>query len=221
MIIVGITNRSLCTNFYEQIKKIAKSKLDFLIIREKDLNDQELLELSLKVKEELKDTHIKVIINSNIDVAEQIDADGIQLPFKDFVNNNNKLYTKNTINSTKVVDNFKNDGNKYKVYKIIGVSIHSYDEGLQAYKLGADYVIYGHVYQTECKKDLTPRGIEEIKALSSKIDIPIIGLGGINENNFREVIDAGAKGIAIMSSLMTSKNPKIFIESICKSEIIK
>lgn len=216
MIIIGITNRSLCADFYEQIKKIAESKLDFLIIREKDLNDQELLELSLKVKEELKDTNIKVIINSNIDVAKKIDADGIQLSFKDFVDKSNKLYSENLINSTKIVDNFENDGDKYKVYKMIGVSIHSFDEGLQAYKLGADYVIYGHVFQTECKKDLTPRGIEEIKSISAKIDIPIIGLGGINENNFREVIDAGAKGIAIMSSLMTSKNPKIFIESICK-----
>lgn len=216
MIIVGITNRGLCTDFYEQIKKIAKSKLNFLIIREKDLINQELLELSLKVKEELKDTNIKIIVNSNIDIAKRIDADGIQLSFKDFVDNNNKLYTKNRINSTKVVDNFKDAGNKYKVYKMIGVSIHSYDEGLQAYKLGADYVIYGHVFQTECKKNLTPRGIEEIKALSLKINIPIIGLGGIDENNFKEVIDAGAKGIAIMSSLMRSQNPKILIESISK-----
>lgn len=216
MIIVGITNRGLCTDFYEQIKKIAKSNLNFLIIREKDLNNQELLELSLKVKEGLKDTNIKIIINSNIDIAKRIDADGIQLSFKDFVDNNDKLYTKNRINSTKVVDNFKDAGNKYKVYKMIGVSIHSYDEGLQAYKLGADYVIYGHVFQTECKKNLTPRGIDEIKALSLKINIPIIGLGGIDENNFKEVIDAGAKGIAIMSSLMRSQNPKILIESISK-----
>lgn len=216
MIIIGITNRSLCTDFYEQIKKIAKSKLNFLMIREKDLINQELLELSLKVKEELKDTNIKIIVNSNIDIAKRIDADGIQLSFKDFVDNNNKLYTKNRINSTKVVDNFKDAGNKYKVYKMIGVSIHSYDEGLQAYKLGADYVIYGHVFQTECKKNLTPRGIEEIKALSLKINIPIIGLGGIDENNFKEVIDAGAKGIAIMSSLMRSQNPKSLIESISK-----
>lgn len=216
MIIVGITNRGLCIDFYEQIKKIAKSNLNFLIIREKDLNDQELLELSLKVKEELKDTNIKIIVNSNIDIAKRIDADGIQLSFKDFVDNNDKLYTENRINSIKLVDNFKSIGNKYKVNKMIGVSIHSYDEGLQAYKLGADYVIYGHVFQTECKKNLTPRGIEEIKTLSSKINIPVIGLGGIDENNFKEVIDAGAKGIAIMSSLMRSQNPKILIESISK-----
>lgn len=218
MIIIGITNRSLCTDFYEQIKKIAKSKLNFLIIREKDLNNQELLELSLKVKEELKDTNIKIIVNSNIDIAKRIDADGIQLSFKDFVDNNNKLYTKNRINFTEIVDNFKNVGNEYKVYKMVGVSIHSYNEGLQAYKLGADYVIYGHVFQTECKKNLTPRGIEEIEALSSQINIPIIGLGGIDENNFKEVIDAGAKGIAIMSSLMRSQDPKILIESISKSK---
>lgn len=221
MIIVGITNRHLCADFHEQIKKINKTKLNYLVIREKDLNNKDLLELSLKVKEELKDTNIKIIVNSNIDIAKIIDADGIQLSFKDFVDKSNELYTENQINSVKVVDNLKRIGDKYKIYKMIGVSIHSYDEGVQAYKLGADYVIYGHVFQTECKKDLMPRGIEEIKQLSTNISIPIIGLGGINENNFKEVIGAGAKGIAIMSSLMESPDPKILVESLYELENIK
>ena len=111
---------------------------------------------------------------------------------------NNKLYTKNIIKLKETVDNFKFIGNEYKKYKMIGVSILSYEEGIQAYKLGKDQVIYGHVFQIDCIKSLFPRGDKEIEILSKKIYIPIIGIGGIDENNFKEVLNAGAKGIALM-----------------------
>lgn len=214
MITIGITNRNLCIDFYEQIKKISRSKLNYLIIREKDLNNEELLELALRVKKELKNTNIKIIVNSNIDVARNMEADGIQLSFKNFIEINNKLCTENRINLKQTVDNFKLNEKKHNVYKMIGVSIHSYEEGIEAYKLGADYVIYGHVFQTDCKKDITPRGVKEIQLLSEKINIPIIGLGGIDEKNLKKVINSGAKGIALMSSLMKSQNPKDLINNI-------
>jgi hypothetical protein len=91
-------------------------------------------------------------------VAKKIDADGIQLSFKNFIEVNNKLYTENVINSKDIVDNFRIMGNKYKV---MGVSIHSYEEGIQACKLGADYVIYEHVFQTDCKKKIL--SLKELK----------------------------------------------------------
>lgn len=209
MVIMGITNRKICTNFCEQINKIAKSKLNYLIIREKDLSNEELLELAFKIKEELANANIKIVINSNIKVAKQIDADGIQLSFKDFADINHKFSTENTKKTKETVDNFSVMSQKYK---IIGVSIHSFDEGIQAYNLGADYVIYGHVFKTDCKKDISPRGIKEIELLSKRIDIPIIGIGGIDKSNFRDVMNSGAKGIAIMSSLMKAENPKELIE---------
>ncbi|WP_026886155.1 thiamine phosphate synthase [Clostridium beijerinckii] len=216
MSIVGITNRKLCKDFFKQIKKISESNLDCLIIREKDLSSEELMILVLKVKEELKGTNIRIIINSNIDIAKRADADGVQLSFNDFINISNKLYTGKAINSKDMVDNFEFKGNKYKIYKMVGVSIHSYEEGIQAAKLGADYVIYGHVFETDCKKGLQPRGIKEIEALSKDISIPIIGIGGINKENFKEILNAGASGIAIMSSLMKDKNPEELIKSLSK-----
>lgn len=213
MVIIGITNRKICANFYDQIAKISKSKLNYLIIREKDLNDNELLDLSLKVKKQLIDTKIRVIINSNIKIANKINADGIQLSFKDFIEIKHKLCTGKRENSNETVDNFNDNVEKYEKYKLVGVSIHSFDEGVQAHKLGADYVIYGHIFETDCKKDIQPRGVKEIEELSKKIDIPIIGLGGIDLNNFQDVISSGASGIAIMSSLMKSQSPKELIRA--------
>lgn len=216
MIIMGITNRKICIDFYKQIGKISKSRLNYLIVREKDLNDDELLELTLKLKKELEKTNIKIIVNSNIEVAKQIDADGIQLSFNDFIDINQKLYTEHIKKSKEAVDNFCVKRQKFKAYKMVGVSIHSYNEGIQAYNLGADYVIYGHIFATDCKKNLPPRGVKVIEELSQKIDIPIIGLGGIDKNNFRKVISSGAKGIAIMSSLMKAQSPKDLIKAMAK-----
>ncbi|EKQ55398.1 MULTISPECIES: thiamine phosphate synthase [unclassified Clostridium] len=214
MIKVGITNRELCKDFYDQISKIAKSKLDYLIIREKDLGEEELLNLVLMVRERLKYTNIKIIINSNIDVARKVDADGVHLSFNNFIAVANSIEQCSKKLANQKVDNFEAKGNNYKIYKLIGVSIHSYEEGLRAYELGADYVIYGHVFQTDCKKGLEPRGLREIDALAKKIDIPIIGIGGIGEDNYKEVLGAGAKGVALMSTLMMSENPEELINTI-------
>ena len=216
MILMGITNRTLCGDFYEQINNISKSSLDYLVIREKDLDEEGLLKLSLAIKDKLKNTNIQLIVNSNINVAKKIQADGVQLSFKDFLNINEKLYTDSIKDENSLVDNFKFNGNKYKIYKTIGVSIHSYEEGIRAYEMGADYVIYGHVFQTDCKRFLEPRGVKEIEHLSKKIRIPIIGIGGIGEKNYKEVLCAGAKGIALMSSLMKSENPQEFISNFYK-----
>lgn len=81
--------------------------------------------LVLKVKEELKNTNIRIILNSNIDIAKKSNVDGIQLSFNDFINISNRLCTGRAINSKEMVDNFHFSGNKYKIYKMIGVSIHS------------------------------------------------------------------------------------------------
>ncbi len=216
MIIIGITNRKLCLDFHEQIRKIAKSKINYLIVREKDLESEELLETVLKVKRELENTDIKIIINSNEEVAERVNADGIQLSFKDFLGITEKFYTENLKSMKTAEDNFRFRWQKYKKYKIIGVSIHSFEEGIKAYNLGADYVIYGHVFETDCKKGVLPRGIKEIEKLSKEIDIPIIGLGGIDKSNFKEVINSGAGGIAIMSSLMKTESPEALIEEIIR-----
>lgn len=206
MSVIGVTNRKLCIDFYNQIEKIAKSKLDYLIIREKDLSDEELLNLVLKIKEKLKNTKIKIIVNTpNIKIAEKANIDGIQLSFNDFIDISNKLHIKET-------SNLEYMSNKYKIFRMVGVSIHSYEEGIKANELGADYVIYGHVFKTDCKKGVTPRGTNEIEILSKKISIPILGIGGIDENNYKEVLESGAKGICIMSSLMKSENPEGLIE---------
>ena len=179
MDIIGVTNRKLCNDFYKRIKEISKSNLKYLILREKDLEYRELLIMAKNVQSILKDSNIKLIINSNVEVAEEVNAYGIQLSFKDFC---------------------KNKGKNFNGIK--GVSVHSLSEAIEAEKRGANYIIYGHVFNTDCKKGLKPRGLIEFKEICNKVNIPVYAIGGINKENYKSVLEIGADGVAVMSSLM-------------------
>lgn len=182
MDVIGVTNRKLCDDFYKIIDKISKTKIKYLILREKDLGDNELLLMSKRVKNILSNSSIKLIINTNINVANEIDAYGLQLSYKDFLEGNHK--------------SFKG---------VVGVSTHSFEEAIDSEEKGADYIIYGHVYETDCKNGIKPRGIEELKKICEVIKIPTYAIGGINEKNYDELIKCGVSGVALMSSLMAGK----------------
>ena len=89
-----------------------------------------------------------------------------------------------------------------KKYKRIGVSIHSLDEAKEVENLGVSYVVAGHIFETDCKKGLEPRGLKFVEELSSILTIPIFAIGGMNEKNSQSVIDSGAFSVCMMSSLM-------------------
>ena len=89
---------------------------------------------------------------------------------------------------------------------IVGTSVHSAEDAVKAEAMGADYLIAGHVFETDCKKGLPVRGIGFIKEVTGSVSIPVYAIGGIDPDNFRSVLNAGAKGICIMSSAMTCKN---------------
>lgn len=174
--IIGVTNRKISNNFYGRIEEIRNSKLDYLILREKDLSHIALLEMAIKINKILDESKIKLIINTDIEVAKKINAYGVQLSYKDFA-----------------------DGKRYE--GINGVSIHSYDEAIKSEGLGADYLIYGHIFKTDCKKGIEPRGLNEFKRICENVKIPVYGIGGVNGKNYKLVISSGASGIAIMSTL--------------------
>lgn len=180
MKIIGVTNRKLCDDFYQRIREISKeNKIDYLILREKDLIDEELEIMAARIKGILKGSEIKLIINGNVKIADNINAYGVQLSYKDYI-----------------------EGKGKDCDKAIGVSVHSLDEAINAEKLGASYVLYGHVFETDCKKGLKPRGLDELKNICEKLNIDVFAIGGINKENYLKVLEAGTSGVAIMSSLM-------------------
>ncbi|OPJ55185.1 thiamine phosphate synthase [Alkalithermobacter paradoxus] len=179
-----VTNRKLINkkNIYKVIEDAANAGIDAVILREKDLSCEDLYTMAINIKDILSKKNIPLIINSNIEVAKKVCADALQISFGDFVNKNVDFQGK------------------------VGVSIHSIEEGIMAQNLGADYVLAGHIFNTSCKPNLEPKGIEFVHKLSKSINIPIICIGGINKYNIKKVYESGASGVAVMSLIMESED---------------
>ena len=194
-----ISNRKLCENenLEKQIEKIFSAyekkiilknfEIVALTLREKDLDKNEYLNLVKKIYPICKKYGIDLILHQNYDLNldEKYKIKGIHLSYEIFKSLNKNIREK-----------------LIKKYKRIGVSIHSLEEAKDVENLGATYVVAGHIFETDCKKGLEPRGLNFIKELSSILTIPIFAIGGINEENSSLVLNSGAFGVCMMSSLM-------------------
>ena len=194
-----ISNRKLCENenLEKQIEKIFSAyekkiilknfEIVSLTLREKDLDKNEYLNLVEKIYSICKKHKINLILHQNYDLNldDKYMIEGLHLSYEIFKSLNK---------------NIKEE--LIKKYKRIGVSIHSLEEAKEAEILGATYVIAGHIFETDCKKGLEPRGLKFVEDLSSALSIPIFAIGGIDEKNSQSVIDSGAFSVCMMSSLM-------------------
>ena len=194
-----ISNRKLCENenLEKQIEKIFSAyekkiilknfEIVTLTLREKDLDKNEYLNLVKKIYPICKKHKINLILHQNYDLNldEKYMIEGLHLSYEIF-----KSLNKNIREGL------------IKKYKRIGVSIHSLDEAKEVENLGASYIVAGHIFETDCKKGLEPKGLKFIEDLSSTLTIPIFAIGGIDEKNSQSVIDSGAFSVCMMSSLM-------------------
>lgn len=186
-----ITNRKLIRegSIYDAVERCAKMGADGVILREKDLDYKELKEIALGVRDITQKYNIPLIVNGRIDVAMDIKADGFHSSFQAFKNIAEKMGLKKRIQRRE---------SKF----IYGVSIHKLDEALEAEKLGADYLIAGNIFETDCKPGLEGKGIDFLSKICGSVNIPVIAIGGIKSNNLENVLATGAYGAAIMSYAM-------------------
>ena len=98
----------------------------------------------------------------------------------------------------KITDEEKNKFTK------IGISVHSVEEAKEAERLGASYLAAGHIYATDCKKGLPPRGLDFLEEVCKEVNIPVYGIGGIkfDEEQWNDMEKCGAVGGCIMSGMM-------------------
>ncbi|MCM3171705.1 thiamine phosphate synthase [Paenibacillus sp. MER 99-2] len=90
----------------------------------------------------------------------------------------------------------------------IGVSVHSVAEAKAAEQRGVDYVFFGHIYDSNSKPDIQPRGLKQLAEVCTNVTIPVIAIGGIGVEHVRDLRRAGARGIAVISHIWASENPK-------------
>ncbi|MBI4826366.1 MAG: thiamine phosphate synthase [Nitrospirae bacterium] len=158
-------------------------------LREKDLETRELLKLAYKMRELTAKYDAKLFINDRLDIALAVGADGVHLTQKSIPADAVRKAVKNKL--------------------LIGVSTHSMKEAKEAEKGGADFITFGPVYKTPSKlKYGKPLGIDVLKNVSRKINIPVFALGGVKAENIDEVKKSGAFGAAMISEILCAVDIK-------------
>lgn len=180
--VICVTNRRLVRgNFLNQIEKVLASKPAALILREKDLAEEEYESLAVRVLKLCQSAGVPCYFNSQPNLAQRLGADGVHLSMK----------------QAEALDD-----EMRSAFPSMGISVHSEEEAGRAEALGAAYIIYGHIFDTDCKPGLPPRGIDSLRSICQKVTIPVFAIGGIDEDNAALCLEAGAAGVCMMSKLM-------------------
>lgn len=174
--------------FLETTEAALKGGVRFVQLREKDLKGRELLELARSLRALSARYGAKLIINDRLDVALLSGADGVHLGSSGIpAASARKLLGKDAL---------------------IGVSTHSVKEAREAEDDGASFITFGPVYFTPSKARYgEPVGVAELKKAVKEVSIPVYALGGIDKDNLREAVAAGAS-VSLISAIMGSIDPE-------------
>lgn len=161
--------------------------VDAIHLREKTKTAKELVEIVSALIEKGVPRE-KLVINDRVDVAVAFQLKGVQLAY-------------HSLQAKLVKQSFPN--------LRVGCSVHSMEEAKIAEQDGADYLIYGHVFETSCKPSLAPRGLIELERVVKEVRIPVVAIGGVKQDNVEHILQAGADGIAVMSGVFLANDPAL------------
>lgn len=188
MLLYAVTDRHWLNEqtLYEQVEEALKGGATFIQLREKDLTEEEFLEEAKKIQQLCKKYRVPFIINDNVKLAKEIDADGVHVGQSD-------------MEALDVRAQLGED-------KIIGVSARTVEQALLAEKHGADYLGVGAVFQTGTKTDAREVEHSVLKEICTKVDIPVVAIGGITQDNVKELSGSGINGVAVISAIFAQKD---------------
>ncbi len=197
--IIAVTNRSFCADekaYYEQIDRIAAARPKAILLREKDLGHEDFRRYAAVCKKICDRYDVPLIINHEMWAADALGIGRIHLSMAEFQAELPK--------------------GRLEKYECVGVSVHSVKEAEYAQDNGADYLIAGHIFLTDCKKGLPARGLDFLRAVCAAVKIPVYAIGGMDADHGRQAIEAGAAGFCMMSEMMKSGHPenttRVFLE---------
>lgn len=184
MKIVAVTDRSIAEQYYlRRFHEVASSGIDAMILREKDMDADDFSLLAHHMSEFCNEVGTALVVNSDVETAREIGAP-VQVPFSRL---------SDSIHDLRGVE--------------FGVSVHSIDEAMSAYGSGADWIVFGNVFETTCKPGKASMGIEYLAHLCEVVPIPVFAIGGIDSGNIGLCADAGVSGVCIRSPFMTCPSP--------------
>lgn len=171
---------------YSQVEKALKGGATFIQLREKKLDEGSFLEEAKEIQKLCKEYNVPFVINDNVEIAKEINADGVHVGQSDMEAQN--------------VREILGDD------KIIGVSAQTVEQALLAEKHGADYLGVGAVFKTGSKDDAEEVSHDELERICKAVSIPVIAIGGITHDNVKELAGRGIVGIAVISAIFGQKD---------------
>lgn len=186
-----VTDRSLSLgrSLEEVVESAVKGGVTIVQLREKDASTLEFYQLAVNLKKLLQPYKIPLIINDRLDIALACDAEGLHIGQNDMPYHvARRLLGEN---------------------KIIGLSVENVPDAIEANKLDIDYIGISPVFGTPTKTDTAkPLGLEGIREITNISKHPAVGIGGINKSNTKDIIESGADGISVVSTIMSAENPE-------------
>lgn len=187
MLLYAVTDRTWLGNqtLAEQVEETLKGGATFIQLREKDILFEDFVKEAKEIKKITDVYKIPFVINDNIEVAMAVDADGVHVGQDDL--------------DAKELRKQIGD-------KIIGVSADTVALAIKAEADGADYIGVGAVYSTSTKTDADVVSLEIIKEICKSVSIPVVAIGGLNENNILDLKGSGVHGVALVSAIFSKED---------------
>ena len=183
LLLYGITERAYLNgrSLESAVEESLRGGITCLQLRDKKLSDEDLLPDALRLQKLCKQYGVPFIINDRVELAMQIDADGIHVGQDDMqASDVRKLIGQD---------------------KILGVSAQTVEQALAAQESGADYLGVGAVFPTKSKDDAVEVPHETLKAICEAVSIPVVAIGGITRENAPQLAGSGIAGVALISAL--------------------
>lgn len=188
MLLYAVTDRTWIgkQSLYEQVEAALKGGVTCVQLREKELNEEEFLKEAMEISALCKEYEVPFFINDNVEIAIKCHADGIHVGQED-------------METSKVRQRVGDD-------MMIGVSVHSVEEALEAVKNGADCLGVGAMFSTSTKTDVNILPIDTLRSICQVVDIPVVAIGGINKNNISNLAKTGVDGVALVSAIFAAED---------------
>lgn len=194
LLLYAVTDRAWVgkQTFYEQVESALKGGATCLQVREKNLSDKDFLAEALEIKKLCRKYQVPLIINDNVEVAIKCGADGIHVGQEDIEAGKVRQLVGET--------------------RILGVSVQTVKQALEAERAGADYLGVGAVFTTTSKLDADTVSHATLKEICNVVSIPVVAIGGIYKHNILELSGTGVDGVALVSAIFSAED----IEAECR-----
>lgn len=170
----------------QAVEAALQSGVKAVQLREKDWPARPLLNLAHTLRKRTLAARAKLLINGRLDIAMAAEADGLHIP-------------ENGLPIPKARRHFPD--------KLFGKSTHSLEKAVEAEQHGADFIVFGPVFDTPSKNGMMePRGLTHLKQVAHAVKIPVFALGGVNPENTKACLENGAYGVAVISAVLSAED---------------